>query len=132
MNNCCAEKVLRTSSRHVSKASSRRLEDQRLFVGNDLSAENYAVGNEIIYCTEVLKLDFCDYILHAYILLRGDITIMGQNNATQVAFEDCAPFIKSIPKIDETAIDDAEDLDLVMPMYNLLKCSWNYFNTTGS
>ena len=99
---------------------------------NNLSNANYAVGNEIIYPTEVLKPNFCDYILHAYILLWSDISIIGQNNATQVAFEDCAPFNKSITKIDGTAIDDAEDLDLVMPMYNLLKCRWNYFNTAGS
>ena len=99
---------------------------------NDLSNANYAVGNEISYRTEVVKPDFCDYIHHVYILLRSDITIIGQNNATQVAFEDCAPFIKSITKIDGTAIDDVEDLDLVMPMYNLLKCSWNCFNTAGS
>ena len=74
----------------------------------------------------MLKPNFCDYILHAYILLWSDIAIIGKNNATQVAFEDCALFNKSITKIDGTAIDDAEDLDLVMSMYNLLKCRWNY------
>ena len=39
---------------------------------------------------------------------------------------------KCITKIDGTTIDDAENLDLVMPMYNLLKYSSNYSETTGS
>ena len=34
-------------------------------------------------------------------------------------------------KIDDTTIDDAEDLDLVMPMYNLIQCSSNYSETAG-
>ena len=50
--------------------------------------------------------------------------------ATQVAFKSYAPFTKCITKIDETTIYDAEDLDLVMPMYNLIECSSNYVETT--
>ena len=67
--------------------------------------------------------------------MRGDITILYNvigDNGHQVAFKNCALFIKSITKIDGTAIDDAEDLDLVMPMYNLLECSSSYSDTTGS
>ena len=41
-------------------------------------------------------------------------------------------FIKCIKKIDGTTADDVEDLDLVMPMYNLLEQSSNYSNTRGS
>ena len=50
----------------------------------------------------------------------------------QVAFKKYAPFTKCITKIDGTTIDDAEDLDLVMPMYNLIEYSSNYSETTGS
>ena len=60
----------------------------------------------------------------AYILVRGDITIIG-HNVTQVAFKNCAPFMMCITKIYGTTIDDAEDLDLVMPIYNLLEYSSN-------
>ena len=42
---------------------------------------------------------------------------------TQVAFKNCAPFTKCFTKIDETTIDDAEDLYSVMPMHNLIKYS---------
>ena len=50
----------------------------------------------------------------------------------QVVFKNCAPFTKCIIKIDGTTIHDAEDLDLVMPMYNLIEYSSDYFETTGS
>ena len=49
----------------------------------------------------------------------------------RVAFRNCEPFIKCIKKIDGTTIYDAEDLGLVMPMYNLLEYSSNYSDTTG-
>ena len=64
-------------------------------------------------------------------LVRGDVTTAGYNE-TQVALKAFATFIKCITKIDGTTIDDVEDLDLVMPMYNLLKYNLNYFNTTCS
>ena len=50
----------------------------------------------------------------------------------QVGFKNSAPFTKFITKIDGTTIDDAEDLDLVMPMYNLIKYRSNYSETTES
>ena len=96
---------------------------------NENSKANYGAGSEIIYDTEVLKSNLCDYI-NAYILVRGNITIIG-HQVTQIAFKDCAPFNKSIAKIDGTTIDDAEDLDLVMPMYNLIECNSNYSEITG-
>ena len=64
----------------------------------------------------------------ASILVRGAITILGRNTVTQVVFKSCAPFTKCI-KVDGTAIDYAEDLDLVMLIYNLLEYSSNYSNT---
>ena len=45
---------------------------------------------------------------------------------SQAAFKKCAPFTKCIPKINGTTIDDAEDLDLFIPMYNLIEYSSNY------
>ena len=51
---------------------------------------------------------------------------------TQAAFKNCAPFTKCTTKIDGTTIDDAENLDLVMSMYNLIEYNSNYSSTTGS
>ena len=53
------------------------------------------------------------------------------DNGGQVAFKNCAPFIKCITKTDGTTLDDAEDLDLVMSIYNLLEYSSNYSDTIG-
>ena len=50
---------------------------------------NYDLGNEIIYNPEVLKSNLCDYN-DAYILVRGDITIIG-HQAIPVGFKNCAP-----------------------------------------
>ena len=91
---------------------------------------NSMIWNEIIIKTEVLKSNLCNYNI-VYILVRGVITITG-HQATQVAFKQCAPFTKCIRKTDETIIDDAEDFDLVMSMYNLIEYSSNFSKTTGS
>ena len=72
---------------------------------NDQLNANYGVGNEIIYNTEVLKYNPCDYN-ETYILVRGDIIITVHDNATPVAFKNFAPFIKCITKIDGTTIDN--------------------------
>ena len=63
--------------------------------------------------------------------MRGDITVTAAG-ATQVAFKKCTLFTKCITKIDGTTINDAEDLGLVMQMYNLIEYSSNYSETTGS
>ena len=53
-------------------------------------------------------------------LVRGDITVTAASE-TQVAFKNCAPFTKCITKSDGITIDDAEELDLVMTLYNLIE-----------
>ena len=97
---------------------------------NDNSNSDYAAANKITYNTEILQSNLCDYN-DGYILVTGDITIVAAL-ATRVAFKNCAPFTKCTTKIDGTTIDDAEDLDLVMPMYNLIEYSSNCSETTGS
>ena len=91
-----------------------------------LTSANYDIENEIIYNTDALKSNLCDYN-HAYISVRCGNAIIG-HQAKQIA---SALFNKCITKIDGTAIDDAEDLDLAMPMYNLIERSSNCFETTG-
>ena len=76
----------------------------------------------------------CDYS-DACIVVKGDIIVTDPNDAKRnkrVAFKNSAPFINCISKINGVQIDNAEDLDVVMPMYNLIKCSKNYRKTTGS
>ena len=88
-------------------------------IANDNSNNNYDEANDCLYNAEVLKYALCDYN-DAYILVRGDITVTAAPQI-QVAFENWAPLTKCITKIDEKTLDDAENLDLVMSMYNLIE-----------
>ena len=80
----------------------------------------------------MLRSDLCDYS-DAYIVVKGDITLEGDNDANKrnknLAFKNNAPFINCISKTNGVKIDNAEDLDVVMPMYNLLEYSQNYRKT---
>ena len=58
-------------------------------IGNDQSNTNYYVESKIIYNTQAWKSNLCDYN-DAYILVKGDITILGDNGA-EVTFTNCAP-----------------------------------------
>ena len=85
---------------------------QNLWKGNGtFPMINYDVRNEIIYKTEVLTSNLCNYN-NPYISIRCDITVTAAP-VTQVLFKDCAPFTKCITKTEGITIDNAEDLDLV-------------------
>ena len=71
----------------------------------------------------------------AYIVVKGDIIATNPDDAKRskkIAFKNNAPFINCISKISNVQIDNAEDLDVVIPMYNLLEYSKNYRKTRGS
>ena len=83
----------------------------------------------------MLRSDLCNFN-DAYIVVEGDITLEGNKDASKtnksLVFKNNAPFIKCISKINGIKIDNAEDLDVVMHMYNLLEYSKNYKKTAGS
>ena len=87
----------------------------------------------------MLRSDLC-YCSGAYILVKGKITVTksvtndANNNAydKKLAFKNNAPFISCISKINGILIENAEDLDIVTPMYNLFEYSKNFRKTTGS
>ena len=94
----------------------------------DQSEGNYNVNKEIRIKTSMLRSDLCDFS-DAYIIVKGGITVTNPHNAKrnkEVAFKNNAPFINCILKINGVKIYNVEDLDVVMPMYNLLECSKNY------
>ena len=103
----------------LNEANDSKFVKRKWNIGNDNSKANYGVGNEISDCND------------PYILVSGDSNII-RHQGTKIAFKDCAPFSKCITKIDETIIYDAENLGLVMPMYNLIEYSSNYSEATGS
>ena len=83
----------------------------------------------------MLRSDLCDFS-DAYIVVEGDITLEGDNDANKqnknLVFTNNAPFISCISKISDVKIDNTEDVDVVMPMCNLLEYSKNYRKATGS
>ena len=91
--------------------------------------------------TTMLKSSLCDYS-DAYILVKGKITITGAGDdagARQagerdkgVAIKNCAPFTSCISEINNTQIDNCKDIDIVMPLCNLLEYSDNYAKTSAS
>ena len=106
---------------------------------NDESRGGYNVNSQIKFKTTMLKSSLCDYS-NAYILVKGTITVnntaaqrAGANNINRkVIFKNCAPFTNCISEINNTQIDNAKDINIVMPMYNLIEYSDSYAKTTGS
>ena len=108
---------------------------------NDESRGTYNVNSQIKFKTTMLKSSLYDYS-DAYILVKEKTIITGTGDdaaARQaderdkcVAFKNRAPFINCISEINNTHIDNAKDIDIVMPMYNLIEYSDNYAKTSGS
>ena len=89
----------------------------------------YSEDDPITFLTKSIESSLCDYS-DAYILVTGNITSGG--NDTKVAFKNCAPFRKCRTEINETFVDEAEHINIAMPMYNLIEYSDNYSDTSGS
>ena len=108
---------------------------------NDESRVTHNVNSQIKFKTTMLKSSLCDYS-DVYILVKGKIPITGagadaaarqaDERDKGVAFKNCALFTNSISEINTTQIDNANDIDIVMPMYNLIEYSDNYAKTSGS
>ena len=106
---------------------------------NDESRGAYNVNSQIKFKTTMLKSSLCDYS-DAYILVKGTITVnntaaqgaAANNTNKKVISKNCAPFTDCISEINNMQIDNAKDIDIVMPMYNLIEYSDNYAKTTGS
>ena len=85
----------------------------------------------------MLRSSLCDSN-DAYILVKGIISIAAQagdnpNNANKkLVFKNCAPFTDCINEINNTQIDYAKHIDVMMPMYNLIEYSGNYSKISGS
>ena len=83
----------------------------------------------------MLRSSLCDYA-DAYILVKGTITITGAGDDAavrqvderdkDVIFNNCAPFTKCISKTNDTDIGHAQDIYMIIPMYNLMEYSDNY------
>ena len=106
---------------------------------NDDIRGAYSPNKKIRFKTAMLSFSLCDQS-DAYILFKGNISVNNtaaeaadpNNRNKKVIFKNCAPFTNCISKINNTQIDNAEYIDIVMPMYNLIEYSDNYSKTSGS
>ena len=100
--------------------------------------DRYKANKQIRFKTSMLRSDLCDYS-DVYIVVKGEITLTKTNGRgitdirnRLLAFNNNAPFTNCISKTNNVLIDNAEDLHIVIPMYNLLEYSKNYRKTIGS
>ena len=106
---------------------------------NEESRGTYNINSQIKFKTTMLKSSLCDYS-DTYILVKGTTTVNNtppadadaNNTNEKVIIKNCAPFTNCIFEINNTQVDNAKDIDTVMPMYNLIEYSDNSSKTSGS
>ena len=117
------ENLIDDTSNQPSKFRTRNLVEI-----NDESRGAYNVNSQIKFKTTMLKYSLCDYS-YAYILVKGTISVNNtaaagdavNNINKKVIFKNCAPFTNCISEINNTQIGNAKDIDIIMPMYNLIE-----------
>ena len=124
----------------------QNLQQKKWYVIDSESNHNYSHHNPIKFLTKSIESGLCNYF-DAYILVTGNIIVTRTiaaaadadsqrkqplNEATQVIFKNCAPFEKCSTEIDGTLVDEADFINITMPMYNLTEYSDNYSDISGS
>ena len=132
-----------------SDTNPRHFTTKKWYIINDENNTNYEVNKDtrannpdtITYDTRVLKPNLCDYA-DAYILVDG--TIRAEAEApplaapiahianARLALKNCAPFTKCNLEINDEHVDTAENLDIAMPMYNLIEYTENYQDSSAT
>ena len=109
------------------------------FTSKETGDDNYSENKEIRFKTSMLRSDLCDYS-DAYIIVTTSIAVaISRDNANNIntydryfTLKNNAPFVSCITKINGQLVENAEDIDIAMPMYNLIEYSKNYRKTNGS
>ena len=141
--------VVDTSAKHVlSEDNENEMSEQlskfvtREYVKVNSLSNTYNENKSIRFKTPMLRSNLSDYS-DAYILVKSTITVTApgvNNNVNNIRdkrnrpliLKNNAPFVSCITRINKELIEDADDLDIVIPMYNLLEYSKNYRKTIGS
>ena len=119
--------------------NSKHFATKKWHIINDENNTNYGVNKDtgadnpdtIKYDTRVLKPNLCDYV-EAYILIDGAIRAAAADANTRLALKNCAPFTKYNLEINDEHVDTAENLDITMPMHNLIEYSDNYQDSSAA
>ena len=122
-----------------SDTNSRHFATKKWYIINDENNTSYGVNKDtgannpdtIKYDTRVLKPNLCDYA-DVYILVDGTIRGTGGNANTRLALKNCTPFTKYNLEINDEHVNTAENLDIVMPIYNLIEYSDNYQDSSAT
>ena len=96
-------------------------------------------NSNIRFEMSLIRSNLCDYS-DSYILVKGTITVSNtaaagaaaNNTNKKVIFKNWAPFTDCTAKVNNTQVDDAQKIEVVMPMYNLMEYSYAYSKTSGS
>ena len=123
-------KLLDNTSNHPTKFRRKNWVET-----NDDARRTHSTNSQIKFKTSILKSILCDYS-DAYIVVIGTITVAevaaGEgNNNIQVVCKNCAPFTDCISEINNTQIDNAKDIQVVIPTYNLVEYSDNCSKILG-
>ena len=119
--------------------NSKHFATKKWYIINDESNTNYGLNKDtgadnpdtIKYDTRVLKPNLCDYA-EAYILIDGTIRPAAADANTRLTLKNCALFTKCNLEINDEHVDTAENLDITMPMYNLIENSDNYQDSSAA
>ena len=119
--------------------NSKHFATKKWHIINDENDTNYGVNKDtgadnpdtIKYDTRVLKPNLWDYA-EAYILIDGTIRAAAADANTRLALKNCAPFTKCNLEINDEHVDTAENVDITMPMYNLIEYSDNYQDSSAT
>ena len=118
---------------------SKHFATKKWYIINDENNTNYGVNKDtgadnpdsIKYNTRVLKPNLCDYA-EGYILIDGTIRAAAAEANTRLALKNCAPFTKCNLEINDEHVDTAENLDITVPMYNIIEYSDNYQDSSAT
>ena len=102
----------------------QNLQQENWYVIDSELKNNCSLNNRIKFLTSSLESSLYDYS-DAYILVTGNINVTGGDANTKVAFKSCASFKEGRTEINKIFVDNAENTNIAMPMYNLTECSDN-------
>ena len=121
--------LLDSESENLSKFATRE------YVKVNSLSNTYNENKSIRFKTPMLRSDLCDYA-DVCILVNGTITVAGNQPRDRqnrpLILKNNAPFVSCVTRINNELIKDADDLDIAMPMYNLIEYSDNYQDSSAT
>ena len=116
---------------NITDNENSKFATKKWYVIDSESKGNYSQDDPIKLLTKSLESSLCDYS-EACILVTRNITATPNNAVTQVVSKNCAPFKNERTEMNDIFIDNADFINITIPMYNLIVYSDNYSETSGS